>query len=151
MTESTCKHPDVRKFDEIRCCLSCGEAVFEVPSATAHVHTSETAGHYRYTKLDYKLGRQIRLVLLLPGRPEDPLQCEIIHVNLEDIPVYDAVSYTWASEDGDAKASMVVQCKQGGAIPVTPNCYAVLLQLRRSGRQRIWVDAICEYTSSHKP
>ena len=144
MTDSLCKHPDIRKFDGIRCCLSCGEAVFETSSPTAHIHTSDATASYQYTKLNYKLGREIRLVLILPGSSEDALRCEIVHVNLDDDPVYDAVSYTWATEGGDASPCMTVRCEAGGFIPVTANCYAVLLQLRRSGgTRRLWIDAIC--------
>jgi hypothetical protein len=145
MTESLCKHPDIRKFDGIRSCLSCGEAVFETSSPIARIHTRDATASYQYTKLNYKLGREIRLVLILPGSSEDALRCEMIHVNLDDDPVYDAVSYTWATQDGDASLCMTVQCEAGGVIPVTANCYAVLLELRRSGGiPRLWVDAICE-------
>jgi hypothetical protein len=144
MTESLCKHPDIRKFNGIRSCLSCGEAVFETSSPTARIHMSDATASYQYTKLNYKLGREIRLISVLPGSSEDALRCKIIHVNLDDGPVYDAVSYTWATEKGDASLCMAIRCEAGGVIPVTANCYAVLLQLRRCGGiRRLWIDAIC--------
>jgi hypothetical protein len=150
MTKLPCKHPDIRKFDGIRCCLSCGEAVFEASSSTARTPTSDAVTPYKYTKLNYTLGHEIRLVLLLPGNTEDTLCCKIIHVNLDDGPVYDAASYTWATDNGDASLSMVVQCEQGGSIPVTANCHAVLVQLRRSGKLKIWIDAMCKSTLGYK-
>jgi hypothetical protein len=147
MSESTCQHPDVRKFDGIRCCLSCGEAVFEALPSTTPVQTNDAAAPYKYTKLNYKLGREIRLVLLLLGIPEDAIRCEIIHVNLDDDPVYDAVSYTWAIGNGDASLCKSMYCRQGGTIKITAKCHAVLLQLRRSEKRRLWVDAICTQQS----
>jgi hypothetical protein len=142
MSERLCAHPDIRKFNGIRCCLACGEAVFE--ASLVEPNSTDTATQYRYTKLNYKLGLEIRLVVLAPGTLGDPLRCDIIHVNLEDKPEYDAVSYTWATESGDASFSKTIQCVNGGFIPVTVNCDAVLRQLRRPGlRRRLWIDAIC--------
>jgi hypothetical protein len=150
MSERSCAHPDIRKFDGIRCCLACGEAVFEASSVQPFVELDpeDTTTCYRYNKLNYKLGLEIRLVVLAAGTPGDPLRCDIIHVNLEDEPEYDAVSYTWATEDGDASFSKTIQCVNGGFVPVTANCDAVLRQLRRPGlRRRIWIDAICTLDS----
>jgi hypothetical protein len=85
MSETLCRHPDVRKFDGLRCCLACGEAVFETSTAfEANEPQSTTRTTYKYTNLNYKLGQEIRLVLLYPSGPADDLHCEIIHVNLKD-------------------------------------------------------------------
>jgi len=144
MSQKPCPHPDIRQFDGIRCCLACGEAVFQASSSNPTLHTVDATGRYKHTRLDYELGREIRLISLLPGDPDDVLRCEIAHVNLEDDPVYDAVSYTWATEDGDASLSSTIECIQGGFIPITRNCDIVLRQLRRPGiRRTLWVDAIC--------
>lgn len=127
----TCRHPDVRKFDGIRCCLACGEAVLEPISPAP---ASATAGsQYCYRKLNYVLGQEIRLVELRAGQLSDPVKCDIVHVNLEDKPVYDAVSYTWATENGDASLSKLIHVSDGGSVKVTANCEAVLRQLRNRG------------------
>jgi len=144
MAESLCKHPDIRKFDGIRCCLSCGEAVFEVIPAATHLPTDGATCSYKYTKLNYKLGYEVRLVLLLPDDSQGTLRCEITHVNLDDDPVYDAISYTWATEDGHTTLSNAILCVPGGTIPITANCDAVLRHLKRHGSRRLWIDAICE-------
>jgi hypothetical protein len=94
----------------LRCCLACGETVFEALASIPTAETVDVTGHYKYTKLNYKLGLEIRLVVLLPGERDDPIHCEIIHVNLDDDPHYDAVSYTWATEEGDASLSKTVRC-----------------------------------------
>jgi hypothetical protein len=153
MSERSCAHPDIRKFDGIRCCLACGEAVFEALFSNSKPLTEVTnvRYRYRYTKLNYKLGREIRLVVLLPGEPADPIRCEIVHVNLDDDPIYDAVSYTWATEDGDASLSQTIQCVRGGFVSVTVNCDAVLRQLRQTGlSRRLWIDAICTWQSNYE-
>ena len=120
--------------------------MFEAPSSHSRLLTEPTTvtTSYKYSKLNYELGREIRLVIILPGESTDTIRCEIVHVNLDDSPVYDAVSYTWATEDGDASLLKTVQIVQSGSISITANCDAVLHQLRRPGlRRRVWIDAIC--------
>ena len=110
MSGTACKHPDIRKFDGIRCCLACGEAVLETLASNAIEKNVDATGRHVYTHLNYQLGQEVRLILLAPGGAADPLCCEIVHVNLEDDPEYDAVSYTWATEDGNADVSKTIDC-----------------------------------------
>jgi hypothetical protein len=140
-TMPPCRHPDIQKFDGFRCCLSCGEAVFETAlSIEQGVHKSKD---YQYQRLNYKLGLEIRLIVLYPGRELDDLVFDIIYCNLLDKPVYEAVSYTWATVDGDASLSSHASCR-GKQIAITKNCDSMLRVLRRQGTNRtIWVDAIC--------
>jgi len=145
MSERACKHPDIREFDGLSCCLACGETVFDDSVLVPTVQIADAVDHYRYTSLDYSRGLQIRLIELLPGEEADPIRCEIIHVNLEDNPEYDAVSYTWATESGDDSLCTTIQVLSGGSILVTANCDVALRQLRRRGlRRRLWIDAICK-------
>jgi hypothetical protein len=65
---------------------------------------------YIYTPLNYKLGQEICLLVVLPGEPFDPLRCDIVHVNLEDEPDYEAVSHPWTSDNGDASLSQSANC-----------------------------------------
>lgn len=144
-----CPHPDIRRFDGVRCCLACGEALFDTFASS---ETAQLAGeqgildhhHYRYRDLNTALGQEIRLAILLPARESDPIGCEIIHVNLEDDPDYEAVSYTWAAEGGGTQKSYGLSCGNGSSINITPNCEAVLRQLRRRKvRRRLWIDSVC--------
>lgn len=126
---SSCRHPDIRKFDGVRCCLSCGVAILEAPATdtTASSIQSDSAGEdrkYRYKNLNFELGQEIRLVVILPGKSSDPIRCEIVHVNLEDDPEYAAISYTWATEDGDGRKSRLVHCTDDTILPVTVTCEA---------------------------
>jgi hypothetical protein len=147
MSRKPCRHPDVRKFDGIRSCLACGETVFEssAPTIPMSTQTTEIPTKYQYTHLNYTLGQEIRLLILLPGSLDDPIRCEIVHVNLEDDPEFDAVSYTWATEYGDDRLSRTVNISNGSYyLPVTINCEAALRQLRRPGsRRKLWIDALC--------
>ena len=138
----SCQHPDIRKFEEVRCCLACGEAVFEnSPTAT----TKEIAGSpYQYRRLNYTLGQEIRLIELLPGLPSDDIRCNIVHVNLDDGPEFEAVSYTWATENGDDTFSKTIYTSSNTTMSVTANCMSALRQLRKiSNVRRLWVDAVC--------
>jgi hypothetical protein len=92
-----CRHPDIQKFDGFRCCLSCGEAIFDDVSQEEQTTNDKNTSNYQYKPLNYGLGQEIRLVVLHPGRESDDMTCDIIHVNLLDDPIYEAVSYTWAS------------------------------------------------------
>lgn len=126
--------------------MACGEAVFETPrNVLATQGTSaESQLQYQYANLNTGLGQEIRIVVLCPGRLMDPVKCELLHVNLEDNPHFEAVSYTWANEDGDDSKRGTVYLLCGATIAVTENCEAVLRQLRSSrSERRLWVDALC--------
>jgi hypothetical protein len=131
----------------VRCCLACGEAVFEtVDPNTIGGSSSASPSPYEYIPLNYKLGQEIRLLVVWPGELCDPLKCDIIHVNLEDQPKYEAVSYTWTSDDQDATLSQYINCGNDRYIAATLNCDIALRQLRRHGRgvkRRLWIDAVC--------
>lgn len=141
-TESFCRHRDIQTFDGFRCCLACGETVFEsTPDLELNPqHAGPVA--YKYSPLNYALGQEIRLVILYPGKPEEDIALDIVHANLSDNPAYEAISYAWATQDGDASLSQTVYCR-GRTIAVTKPCEAALKSLRRQGRNRyLWVDAI---------
>jgi hypothetical protein len=138
-----CQHPDIQKFDGLRCCLSCGEAVFEYVVDPEEDADLAPSSDYHYRRLNYELGHEIRLVVLSPGKGTEELRCDLIHVNLLDMPAYEAVSYTWATITGDTSFSGHILC-HGKKIAITENCESLLRTLRRRGRNRaIWVDAVC--------
>ncbi|KAH7410530.1 heterokaryon incompatibility protein-domain-containing protein [Cadophora sp. MPI-SDFR-AT-0126] len=88
---------------------------------------------------------EIRILILYPGSRSDPLRGHLEIANLSARPTYDALSYTWADENGNADRSKWLLCSnEGGVIPITSNCEAAMrcLQLHDSPR-KIWVDAVC--------
>jgi hypothetical protein len=98
---------------------------------------------YKHTRLDHDKGQKsMRLINLVYGRYDDPIQCSIHHVNLADNPHYEAVSYAWADEAGDSTLSSTISCSQN-ALRVTKNCEQALQQIRDPVKNRwIWLDAV---------
>jgi hypothetical protein len=72
-----------------------------------------------------------------------PIKVSLHEVSLLACPEFGALSYTWATEDGDASQSRYVEC-EGGFINITANYEAALYRLRQQeGIRVLWVDAIC--------
>lgn len=161
-----CRHVDwcVIPDTNIEFCKSCGFAIVyagSAPSEDAYedvqaqpdpADTFAGASHslpidvsYQYPALNYEQGRQIRVLVLRAGQPSDLLRCELEPVNLQYGPIYEAVSYTWADEDGDDSICRTIECgNEGKLIGITRNCEKALLRLRNLDTdRRLWVDAVC--------
>ncbi|KAJ8108311.1 hypothetical protein OPT61_g8258 [Boeremia exigua] len=148
MDSNACRHADVREFDGLRSCLGCGETRFrEDVASTDQVQTEQ---EYIYTDLRcLERGRTIRLVVLAPGDHDDPICCTLVLSGMVHSE-YDAVSYTWATEDGDDSKSHILYV-DGSVMKVTQNCHSALRQLRHTGsHRRLWIDAICINQSNVK-
>jgi hypothetical protein len=80
---------------------------------------------------------------LHPGDFASPIQISLAEVRSQEEHDYEALSYTWATEDGDRKRSSQIRC-DGTRIWVTKNCELALRYLRKENSNRVlWVDAIC--------
>jgi hypothetical protein len=149
MASETCAHRDIQEFDNLRCCMSCGETLhlWQLPQGSKHIslaktHDSSQGLAHTYSDLRLSTGQAIRLVVLLPGLFADPICCTIATVDPYK-EQYEALSYTWATEDGDDRKTGRVHCPDG-IISVTENCEAALRRLRLPFAPRqLWVDAIC--------
>lgn len=120
-----------------------------------HTGPSRTNAHreemqYQYEELKTTHPDFIRLVVILPGVGTEPIRCRIKAVQLQQVTTYAAVSYTWATEDGDAtKSQRIYMYPSGGLknrtfLDVTVNCEHALQQIRHSRADRIvWIDSIC--------
>ncbi|KAH7091529.1 heterokaryon incompatibility protein-domain-containing protein [Paraphoma chrysanthemicola] len=113
-------------------------------SAACSIGHPDSQGHlFTHGNLLLESAQQIRLIRLYPGSVEDALSCEVFTVDLSNHLTYDAVSYTWATEDGDDSRSHLINCN-GKSLSITENCDAVLRMLRlRSMPRPLWVDSIC--------
>ncbi|RKK77250.1 hypothetical protein BFJ71_g16774 [Fusarium oxysporum] len=81
----------------------------------------------------------IRLVELLPGGHDKPLQCRLDVANLADTPKYEALSYCW----GDPIQTREIHLNEK-PFSVTTNLHSALSKLRYADRTRkIWIDALC--------
>jgi hypothetical protein len=84
-------------------------------------------------------GRYIRYMVLRPGKEADPLLCGLELCRLEELPAYDAISYTW----GDSKHTSRVSIS-GQHVGITANLDKVLRRVRLTQKTRlVWADQIC--------
>ncbi|KAN0108037.1 Heterokaryon incompatibility protein (HET) domain containing protein [Hyaloscypha variabilis] len=95
---------------------------------------------------------QIRMLELLPGQDDEPIQVKISHRLLADLPLREALSYEWGSPTRDRE----IIC-EGKSLKVTANLVVALTRLgpatkelehteRAKGPQTsrlLWVDALC--------
>lgn len=112
-------------------------------------HTSEVEGTqpqnlqhapmpYHYTPLKHP--DEIRLLIIKPGRPSEAVKCNLVHTRLSHTPSYEALSYTWGTEERPRQ----IYCEKDGQISVTQNCFEAIKSLRYEDRQRVaWIDAVC--------
>jgi hypothetical protein len=118
---------------------------------------------YKFSPLPTKTS--IRLLQIHSG-PEEPINCSLEVVDLDDKPEYDCLSYTWGNplyhgvlppkngREINADRIHPIECN-GLIICVAKNLHEALRQLSRNGlsstsgphqyqrQSRIWIDAIC--------
>ncbi|KAH8802603.1 heterokaryon incompatibility protein-domain-containing protein [Xylogone sp. PMI_703] len=85
--------------------------------------------------------RQYRLLTLLPGAESAPIQTTLRHVNLEDKPSFDALSYEWGPESTNNSQVYV----DNVLFTIRHNLWLFLKRLRASSHNahHIYADAIC--------
>lgn len=106
-------------------------------------------------------GDQIRLLRIRPGKPDEPLDCELIIKSLTEVQGrYEALSYCWGRDDPSemvrirklfqqqpthgATSSALYSYGPPRDFPVRTNLYDALHHLRSEHRATVlWVDAIC--------
>jgi hypothetical protein len=99
----------------------------------------------------------IRLVEILPGDFGDQIEITIDVADLEDQPLYDALSYVWHPHDGTIERSdsleiAIVRNHNSYPIPLGANLDSAIRHLRpkpggvhrtHSAHRKIWIDALC--------
>jgi hypothetical protein len=100
----------------------------------------QIVNHHPYKPLNSD-GSEIRLLQLLPRKPlRRKIRGRLIHVRLDDMPVYDALSYTW----GEITNPCTITLDNNEGFAVTRNAYFALEDLRpKHGILPLWIDAIC--------
>ncbi|KAE8400559.1 heterokaryon incompatibility protein-domain-containing protein [Aspergillus pseudonomiae] len=98
---------------------------------------------YEYTPISGE--HKIRLLVIQPGAFDDYICGDLVEVNLLLGPTFDALSYTWADEKGDATRSGKIYCVPDfSVIEITKNCEMAIRRLRHpKKRRRVWIDAVC--------
>jgi hypothetical protein len=88
-----------------------------------HFAQSTTPTTYQFDELP--LPTSIRLLRLAAGVAEDDLRGEIVIVNLDDEPDYEAISYVWGTEED--KPTILIGADHGfRPLPITQNLAAGL-------------------------
>ncbi|KAL8365322.1 hypothetical protein RB595_004227 [Gaeumannomyces hyphopodioides] len=98
-----------------------------------------------YSPLD-ETPRQIRLLRLYPGSPDDSIEVEIYISSLEESPIYEALSYVWSDPSEDpSNEPAEIHIRGTGKWTVTPNLRGALTTLRHqiTEPRTLWVDALC--------
>ncbi|KAG7005404.1 hypothetical protein G7Y79_00020g049320 [Physcia stellaris] len=91
-----------------------------------------------YDKLSQE-AREIRILFLLSGDVDEDISCKLVTVSLDNLPDYEALSYTW----GDPTVKVPIRVNEN-ILQVTANLDNALRHLRRRDEKRaLWVDAIC--------
>ncbi len=105
-----------------------------IPFKTVEGQTVASSIYQPITRPD-----EIRLIILEPGAPGDPLECHLINVQLSWRTKYEALSYAW----GDASITRPLACS-GRSIDVAASLHDALTDLRLpQSRRYLWVDAVC--------
>ncbi|EME84545.1 uncharacterized protein MYCFIDRAFT_124699, partial [Pseudocercospora fijiensis CIRAD86] len=81
-----------------------------------------------------------RIASVLPGRQDEPIQCQIQQVSMKDTSVrFIALSYCWNTTSAEE-----IIWVDGRPLKVTPNLYAALRNARATTtRVNLWIDQIC--------
>ncbi|GME28205.1 uncharacterized protein K452DRAFT_279995 [Neofusicoccum parvum] len=152
-----CRAPSVIVLDGYPFCDSCAKLVADynavrrsvlsrTPSIPIERDAQTPRAPLEATYQYHPLGEdEIRLVVLHPGPYAEDIQCTIIRAQLGNLPPFDAISYTWADENGNARPRSHIYCgRSRRSIPVTANCEAVLRRIRLPTLKRlVWIDAVC--------
>lgn len=85
----------------------------------------------------------MRLLKIQPGEADDPIRGELIIVSTDSQEDYDAVSYTWADQTGDATRRFRAFIGSG-YVSITRSCQEVLQRIRsRFYTKCVWIDSLC--------
>jgi hypothetical protein len=68
-------------------------------------------------------GPRTRLISLLPGEGTSPIVCQMLTVDLNTKPRYEALSYVWGSVDDSNKCGILVN---GASFPIGENLWLAL-------------------------
>ncbi|KAH7389218.1 heterokaryon incompatibility protein-domain-containing protein [Cadophora sp. MPI-SDFR-AT-0126] len=99
---------------------------------------------YPYKPLD-RIRNEIRLPRKSkPSKVDGQVNCTLSHASLDEKPQYEALSYTWCDESGDAGLNKTI-IVDGHVISVTKNLEAASLRQLFTGEDErtLWVDALC--------
>ncbi|GAW24146.1 hypothetical protein ANO14919_137270 [Xylariales sp. No.14919] len=87
---------------------------------------------------------EIRLLEVLPARPDSRVTARLFHVSLDDAPHFDALSYMWGAPRPTYDIKLIYGADHLTRFPINRNLRRALDDLRFPDRPRVlWIDAIC--------
>lgn len=109
-------------------------------TGASHTSSLKSVVGYNYRSLEDRAFRNIRLLILAPGRPDEALRGQIREVSLDDSRLrFAALSYHW----GPVKETHGLTTDEG-LVGLTGSLHLALQALRdTSSTVTLWVDAIC--------
>ncbi|KAK7959399.1 uncharacterized protein PG986_004253 [Apiospora aurea] len=158
--DASCHRLDLAPEGEIKFCLSCGSheelrppdddaspAVIYTPSPSPQYCAADGEGTPPLHHPPLRRHSETRILVLQGGKLEDPICGDLRIIDLDlassEQHRYEALSYTWADESGDATPCRTIQLG-GRPFLITANCENALRRVRREFVARdVWVDAIC--------
>jgi hypothetical protein len=109
--------------------------------ATPGLADQSSASTYKYSQLSSP--KATRLVKLLPGASSDEIKCHLTEHIFEDLPPYEALSYTW----GDSTKAHTISMNDT-LFGTTENVRSFLERYRHETESRyLWIDSICNNQS----
>ncbi|KAF9891666.1 hypothetical protein FE257_003678 [Aspergillus nanangensis] len=131
--DPSCSMPRIYSYNSMTTCLNCycydaDAAVLDTPYSTFNRITQKT---------------ELRLLLIKGASFDEDVYCRLIPTEIARLPAYEAISYTWAEESGDARKVDTIYIN-GRPFTVTTNCKTALKRVRLPSRARtVWIDAVC--------
>ena len=134
--DEKCRLPDLARVDGLVSCLSCG----------SFQDTGESQSPTRVDDSDFyyppiRQRTELRLLLVYPGKLEDPVQCRLVIGNVADAE-FEAISYTWSDESGDKSKSKSLII-ESTPFPVTRNCEMALSELEENSPKDAYGSTRC--------
>jgi len=109
------------------------------PSPEPEGPTSPCRHIYRPLKRD-----EIRLLILNPGAPTDPITCYLEHYAVSKTKPFSALSYAWGAASATSGSDGPTILLGGAAFSVTTNLFSFLRAYRTEHECPVlWIDAIC--------
>jgi Heterokaryon incompatibility protein (HET) len=92
---------------------------------------------YKYRPL--VANKEIRLLVIHDGEVDQRLTGSLIHVQLDKVPKYQAISYAWGSDVQDSYFQTAE-----GYLPITQSLHSAIRRIRKKDSYiTVWADAIC--------
>ncbi|KAK0646962.1 heterokaryon incompatibility protein-domain-containing protein [Cercophora newfieldiana] len=127
-----CQRPDVQSIGGLITCMACGStdsSILETSSETASLASSFGV---ESIPDEFSDGEEHESPPLSPAR----------HESLNNLPVYEAISYTWADDSGNQQKNRRIWLGDEPYM-VTTSCQHVLRRARLHGKLTVWIDAVC--------